>query len=116
MTHHQDGMDSEADYAAYQELRFALALNGGVSLAVWMGGVVMECNRIVLQDPLRREKAPGGPVPASGAYGELLKLTRTTPRFDVIAGASAGGLNGALLAAAMVYQRDLASVRDLWLE
>ena len=29
------------------ELRLALVLNGGVSLAVWMGGVAFELNRLV---------------------------------------------------------------------
>ena len=30
-----------------EELRLALVLNGGVSLAVWMGGVSYELNRLV---------------------------------------------------------------------
>ena len=30
-----------------QELRIALVMNGGVSLAVWIGGVTQEINRLV---------------------------------------------------------------------
>ena len=40
-----------------EELRLALIMTGGVSLAVWMGGVVTEINRL-----LRGESV----------YGELL--------------------------------------------
>lgn len=84
-----------------EEIRFALAMNGGVSLAVWMGGVVHELDR------LRRSE---------GLYGKLLELTQSSARVDVIAGASAGGLNGALLALAIACNTDLAGVRDLWLQ
>jgi patatin-related protein len=83
-----------------EEIRFALALNGGVSLAVWMGGVVHELDRIRRGD---------------GVYGELAEITQSTPRVDVIAGASAGGLNGALLALAIACDTPLEGVRDLWL-
>lgn len=84
-----------------QELRFALVMTGGVSLAVWMGGVANEFNRL---------------LQAEGLYGELLRLTGTSPRVDVIAGASAGGLNGAFLAAAIAWNSSLAALRDIWLE
>lgn len=80
--------------SANRELRIALVLNGGVSLAVWIGGVVHEIDR------LRRALAPDaddvGPYRTAlmaGGYGSV--------RVDVIAGASAGGINGALLAAAI---------------
>ncbi len=87
-----------------QELRLALVLNGGVSLAVWIGGVVHEINRLV-----RREEPP-----RADAYAGLLELTATVPRVDVISGSSAGGLNGALLAMALVHDQDLGPVRELW--
>ena len=59
------------------ELRLALAMRGGVSLAVWMGGVAFELNRLV------RETHP--------VYRGLLELTGTSARIDVISGTSAGG-------------------------
>ena len=83
------------------ELRIGLVLNGGVSLAIWMGGVVAEIDR------LRRNV---------GAYGELLDLTSSLVRVDVISGASAGGLNGALLALAMARGGEVSSVRDVWMQ
>ncbi len=86
-----------------QELRLALVMSGGVSLAVWMGGTAHELNRL---HPRRR-------IPT---YVELLKLTRTLPRIDVIAGTSAGGLNGALLAYAVSQDSAVEKLRGLWLE
>ena len=85
-----------------QELRFAVVMTGGVSLAVWMGGVAHELNRLVRAD--------------ADPYQELLDLTGCDARVDVIAGTSAGGLNGALLAMAQVHDADMIRVRDLWLD
>jgi patatin-related protein len=84
-----------------QELRIALVMNGGVSLAIWMGGVTRELDRV------RR---------ADGAYGELLALTESEARIDVIAGASAGGINGAVLALAIARGGKVDGVRELWME
>jgi patatin-related protein len=99
----------------YQELRLALAMSGGVSLAIWMGGVAMEIYRLVRADPLVDPRAATDDV-AEQVYGGLLDLTRTTPRVDIIAGASAGGLNGAFLALAMVHRSDLSILQSLWLD
>jgi predicted acylesterase/phospholipase RssA len=88
------------------EIRIALVLNGGVSLAVWMGGVTHEL------DLIRRASA-GGEAPPSQPYDELLAqrwrdLCRRDGEqrklvVDVIAGTSAGGLNGSLLATAVSH-------------
>ena len=84
------------------ELRLALVLNGGVSLAVWMGGVAFELNRLV------RETHP--------VYRGVLELTGTAARIDVISGTSAGGINGAALALAQIYDQSLFGLRDVWLD
>jgi patatin-related protein len=84
-----------------QELRIALVMNGGVSLAVWMGGVTLELDRV------RRT--------AHGAYAQLLDLTETDARIDVIAGASAGGINGAVLALAIARGTTVEDIRQLWM-
>ena len=84
-----------------EELRLALVMNGGVSLAVWIGGVAHEINRFV------GETHP--------VYRHLLELTSTRARVDVISGTSAGGVNGAALALSCVYDTTLYSLRDLWL-
>lgn len=86
-----------------RELRVALAMNGGVSLAVWIGGVGGEFYR-----------ASRG----EGLYGGLAQLTRTNLVIDILTGASAGGLNGAFIASAMARQHDgdiFDSLRNVWL-
>ena len=88
-----------------QELRLALVMTGGVSLAVWMGGTALEFSRLIRADRN-----------ADTTYLELLRLTRSLPRVDVIAGTSAGGLNGALLAYAVTQDAEVSGLRDLWLE
>ncbi|MFS8103984.1 patatin-like protein [Lentzea alba] len=85
-----------------EEVRFAVVLNGGVSLAVWMGGVVLELDRLTR---------------AGTTYQPLLDLVGCSARADVIAGTSAGGINGAALALSQVNkQADLSRLRDLWAE
>jgi patatin-related protein len=85
-----------------QELRLALVMEGGVSLAVWEGGVALEVGRLVRGE--------------CSAYNDLLSLTGATCRVDVISGTSAGGLNGALLAMALSHNKPLGAARDLWLK
>src|SRR5579863_5554466 len=90
----------------YEELRLALVMNGGVSLAVWIGGVANEINRAVARD--RRRADP--------VYTALLDLTAAQARVDVISGTSAGGINGGLLGLAQAYGADLTPLRDVWIE
>jgi patatin-related protein len=90
---------------AQQEIRIAAALNGGVSLAVWMSGAVLELHHVALSSQ---------GVDGWASYGEVLDLLGATARIDVIAGTSAGGLNGAFLGLALAHRRDLALLRDLW--
>ncbi len=83
-----------------QELRMALVMNGGVSLAVWIGGVAHEINRMVRGETV---------------YGRLCQALALRPRVDIISGTSAGGINGALLALAASEGKPLDPLRDLWL-
>src|SRR6185369_3356139 len=98
--------------AMREQLRMALVLNGGVSLAVWMGGVVHEL------DLLRRACSDGlDPAQQPRPYDQVVfdrwrELSRAGGReravvVDVIAGTSAGGLNGALLATAVANKGSL---------
>ena len=95
------------------EMRLALVLNGGVSLAVWMGGVTAEIDR------MRRAAYPaltqGDSDSVLERWEQLLEQFRVRLIVDVIAGASAGGLNGAALAAAIARAHPLPKLRDVWL-
>jgi predicted acylesterase/phospholipase RssA len=98
------------------ELRLALVMNGGVSLAIWMGGVAHEL------DIARRASAGQDPPPGSSeadqrlhqAWQEVCSARRTEVVVDLVAGTSAGGLNGALLATAVARGRPLDGLRELW--
>jgi hypothetical protein len=101
-----------------EEVRVAMALNGGVSLAVWMGGVAVEF------DCARRAHLGVEPASASGAvpersvYHTLCSAFSRKLVLDILCGASAGGVNGSLLAAVMVAARRLPAgyLRTKWLD
>ncbi|MGE5289682.1 MAG: patatin-like protein [Micromonosporaceae bacterium] len=90
-----------------QELRLATVMTGGVSLAIWMGGLTCEINRLV--------QAGRNPDEVSDGYLALKRLLDTDVTVDVISGTSAGGINGALLALAVARNADLSFLRSLWL-
>ena len=52
----------------YQDLRLTVVMNGGVSLAVWIGGVTCEIHRLQEGDD---------------AYAQLADFTATRARVDV---------------------------------
>jgi patatin-related protein len=99
---------SDDDYD--DELRVALVLNGGVSLAIWMGGAAYELDRG------RRAAFPALPRGEGGvgAWDAVCKALRTRVTIDVISGTSAGGLNGALLGAAIAQRSAMPCLRDTW--
>jgi patatin-related protein len=117
-TANNSAADVEGTPAKTIEHRLALVMNGGVSLAVWMGGVACEI------DNARR--ASNGIPPRDGATKEEREIhdlwARAAQRIgvrvtvDVIAGTSAGGLNGVLLATAIARGASLANLKQLWLE
>src|SRR5882724_4012097 len=95
----------------YQELRLALVFNGGVSLAVWMGGVAKELDRF--RSSFYRSESALDP------YSQLLDAVRTEVVTDVIAGTSAGGINGAMLGYVVANRKSLEvagadAIRDVW--
>ena len=100
------------------EHRLAVVMNGGVSLAVWMGGLARELDNV--RRASRGLPLPEGEGPQATAERALAtrwaELTTGTPVVvDVIAGTSAGGLNGVLLAMAAAYGRPLGDLRGLWM-
>ncbi len=98
-----------------EEIRFAVVLNGGVSLAVWMGGTMLELDRLVKAREEPDQQA--GPKSADPIYAALLALAGCTARTDVISGTSAGGINGAALALCQVNTgAELGLLRDIWVD
>ncbi|MGJ3649630.1 patatin-like protein [Sphingomonas sp. GlSt437] len=104
-----------------KELRLALVCYGGISLAVYMHGITKEIWRLA-----RASRAfLDGETPASGSQGvyrallqemERAQGTRVRVLVDIIAGASAGGINGVFLAQAVATGQSLEPLTNLWLE
>lgn len=95
------------------EIRLAFALNGGVSLAIWIGGVADEVLRAIHGGRLAAEGNTDDANPWAAICAEL----DVAPKADVLTGTSAGGLNAAFLAAAVTHGcTDLKPIRALWLQ
>ena len=104
-----------------KELRLALVCYGGVSLAVYMHGLTKEVWKLT-RASMRRHSPDAGLLPARDSEIVYQALLDTIPGLDlrvicdIVAGASAGGINGVLLARAIVEGHDLDAIRSLWLE
>ncbi len=119
-----------------KELRIALVCFGGVSLAVYMHGISKEILKLVrassvlhaIADRSKRAKAvffdqrdPADPeYDTEAIYFELLRdiglSTELRVVVDIIAGASAGGINGTMLARALSHDLPMSPLRELWLD
>src|SRR5580704_8527427 len=119
-----------------KELRVALVCFGGVSLAIYMHGICKEVLKLVRASsalhaiPDRSARATArffddhdendAEYDTEAVYFELLreigKHVELRVVVDIIAGASAGGINGALLARGLSHDLPIAGIRDLWLE
>lgn len=118
-----------------KELRIALVCFGGVSLAVYMYGISKEILKLVrasgalhsMADRAERSAATffdkfdreDPEYDTDEIYFELLQDIGRTLELrvivDVIAGASAGGINGTMLARALSHDLPMGALRDLWL-
>ena len=97
-----------------RELRLALSLRGGVSLAVWIGGAVAELDRLKRAPNVPSASAASG---VEGVYTKLRNLANyNSVTIDVITGASAGGLNGVLYTASLVYGFEFEKIAQIWVQ
>jgi patatin-related protein len=119
-----------------KELRIALVCFGGVSLAVYMHGISKEILKLVrassalhaIRDRSRRAQAgfferadaSDAEYDTEQVYFELLRDIGRNVELrvivDIIAGASAGGINGAMLARALSHDLRMDALRNLWIE
>ena len=115
--------ERDSDTMPTKELRIGLVLYGGVSLAVYINGVVIEIwnalrasRQAALDDSM-----PGGAT--ADVYRTLLKELASrggTDRLeivvDTVAGTSAGGISGLALAKAIVDGGDMRELGRTWIE
>ena len=107
-----------------KELRLALVCYGGVSLAVYMHGVTKEIWRLACASRDFTSSARSGAKASHGVasvYQDIMSACRTEADMhvrvlpDIIAGASAGGINGVFLAQAIETGQSLDPLTELWL-
>ena len=101
-----------------QEIRLAATVVGGVSLAVWMGGVTQEVSHL-LKASRQRINGSGTPVGEAAVvqhkYRVLLDLLNASVQIDVLTGTSAGGINAACLGLSEAFGASLDTLRNTWL-
>ncbi|MGB3721491.1 MAG: patatin-like protein [Pacificimonas sp.] len=103
-----------------KDLRLALVCYGGISLAVYMHGITREVWKLLRAS---RALTAGDKRPADDTeaiYYDVLSRVHKHVHLrviaDIIAGASAGGINGIFLAEAISSGRSLDPLVDLWLD
>lgn len=104
-----------------RELRLALVCYGGISLAVYMHGLVKEIWHIArasraVQDDGEALTGSAGVYKAMLTDLAALSGIRLRVLVDIVAGASAGGINGVFLAQAVSTGQSLDPLTDLWLD
>jgi patatin-related protein len=106
-----------------KELRLALVCYGGISLAVYMHGITKELWRLARASrAFHAGDSPAGPHTSEAIYRDLLeRIERDTglklrALIDIIAGSSAGGINGLFLGQAIASGQSLEPLTELWLE
>ena len=106
-----------------RELRLGVVLYGGASLAIYMHGTTKELQRLVKASALA-ERSAQGTTSTERVYAELLDElarrdssgVRTRVVVDVVAGTSAGGINGVYLSKALAHNHSQDALRNLWFE
>ena len=104
-----------------KELRLALVCYGGISLAVYMHGITKEVWHLARASRAFHDKA-APTSPSQAIYVDLLKNIEALSGLklrvmaDIIAGASAGGINGIFLSQAIATGQSLDPLTDLWLD
>lgn len=106
-----------------RELRLALVCYGGVSLAIYMHGQTKELNRLA-RGSVAHERDEEPALPSERVWRDLLQeMAQKDPNgvttrvvVDIIAGTSAGGINGIYLAKALAHDLSQDALRDLWFD
>jgi patatin-related protein len=123
-----------SDFGIEREIRFAVVMYGGVSLAIYINGVSQELLRMVRATA---RSAPGSNTmlfankdlsESEKIYREVAQkldaqvglendgeLTRTRFVVDILSGTSAGGINGVFLAKALARNQTMEGLKSLWL-
>jgi patatin-related protein len=126
-----EGTTEDLSLELDEEVRLAVVMYGGVSLAIYMYGVAEELWRLVRATcPERAITDPLDPPDAvrlnedestEPVYRELARVRgggKIRSRFlvDIISGTSAGGINGVFLATALANDTALSALKSVWVD
>lgn len=104
-----------------KELRLALICYGGVSLAIYMHGITKEIWKLAKASRDFHDDQKNATC-SRGTYYDILAWIETETGVklrvlpDIIAGASAGGINGIFLSQAIISGESLEPLTEMWLE
>jgi patatin-related protein len=114
---------STSEAGGTRELRLAVVCYGGSSLAIYMHGVTKELHRLVKGSSLLDAGLePAADAASETVYRDLLRALadeqqlQTRVVVDVVAGTSAGGINGVFLAKALSHNLSQDALRDVWFD
>jgi patatin-related protein len=104
-----------------KELRLALVCYGGISLAVYMHGITKEIWHLARASRAHRDGSEAGTASEAVFHALLEEIAETTGTrvraiVDIVAGASAGGINGVFLAQSIATGQSLDPLTELWLK
>jgi patatin-related protein len=121
-----------------REVRFAVVMYGGVSLAIYINGVVQELFHMVRATAAKPDDESTPLIPnsdlseAEKVYRRLAQIIdrkdgvmrggddlgpiRTRFVIDILSGTSAGGINAIYLAKALANGQEIKQLKDLWLK
>jgi len=106
-----------------KEVRFAVVMYGGVSLAIYINGVAQELYKMV-RATARKRNDDGSfgdyfiekPEGTEAVYRTLGELLHTRFVVDILSGTSAGGINAIFLAKALANNQPMSQLEQLWVE
>src|SRR5512146_3084455 len=106
-----------------KEIRFAVVMYGGVSLAIYINGVAQELYKMV-RATARKRNEDGSlgdyfiekPESTEAVYRALGEPLRTRFVVDILSGTSAGGINAIFLAKALANDQPMAQLEKMWVE
>ena len=109
------------------EVRLALVCYGGVSLAIYMSGITREIQELVTGSARFASSGRGRPPGTAAVYARLIEALETDAAahgdphriqvgVDIVAGTSAGGINGICLARALDGDYSQEAIRDFWID
>lgn len=106
-----------------KEVRFAVVMYGGVSLAIYINGVAQELYKMVRatargrnEDGLLGDYFLANPESTEAVYRKLGELLRARFVVDILSGTSAGGINAVFLAKALANNQPMSQLEKLWIE